>query len=47
MKTDEWNKYYAEYVRIHKNDGKDIFQLTNGAIDYCVKRMEVDQLKDK
>ena len=46
METEEWSKYYAECVRVHKKDGKDIFQLTNCAIDYCAKKMGVGQKKE-
>jgi len=35
----QWDKYYAEYIREHKNDGKDIIQLTNEAINYCMEKL--------
>lgn len=37
--TELWNKYYSEYIQKHKADGKDIFQLTNEAINYCMKKL--------
>ena len=40
---EEWNKYYAEYIEKHKADGKDIFQLTNEAISYCMEKLEIKQ----
>lgn len=34
-----WDKYYAEYIQKHKSDGKDVIQLTNEAISYCMKKL--------
>lgn len=34
-----WKKYYSEYIQKHKSDGKDIFQLTNEAIIYCMEKL--------
>lgn len=47
--TELWNKYYSEYIQKHKADGKDIFQLTNEAINYCMKKLglKVQQITDK
>lgn len=38
-----WDKYYAEYIQKHKSDGKDVFQLTNEAISYCMKKLGLKQ----
>ena len=34
-----WDKYYSEYIQKHKADEKDIFQLTNEAISYCMEML--------
>ena len=34
-----WDKYYSEYIQKHKSDGKDVFQLTNEAISYCMEKL--------
>ncbi len=34
-----WNEYYSEYIQKHKLDGKDLFQLTNDAINYCMEKL--------
>lgn len=34
-----WDKYYSEYIHSHKADGKDIFQITNEAINYCMEKL--------
>ena len=39
---ERWNKYYAEYIREHKKDGKDLFQLTNEAIHYCMEKLGLE-----
>lgn len=36
---ESWDKYYSEYIQEHKSDGKDVFQLTNEAINYCIKKL--------
>lgn len=36
---EKWDKYYAEYIQEHKTDGKDVFQLTNEAIAYCIEKL--------
>lgn len=45
-----WDKYYAEYIQKHKSDGKDVFQLTNEAMNYCMEKltfMGVNNIHDK
>lgn len=34
-----WNEFYSEYIQMHKSDGKDLIQLTNGAINYCMEKL--------
>ena len=36
---EKWEKYYAEYIQEHKTDEKDVFQLTNEAIAYCIEKL--------
>lgn len=38
-----WNKYYSEYIQSHKLDGKDLIQLTNEAINYCMEKLKLDR----
>ena len=42
-----WDKYYAEYIQKHKSDGKDVFQLTNEAISYCMKKLGLKQQRSE
>ena len=41
-----WNKYYAEYIQKHKSDGKDVFQLTNEAINYCMEKLRLGSVTE-
>ncbi len=34
-----WNRYYSEYIQAHKTDGTDVYELTNGAIHYCMQKL--------
>lgn len=34
-----WNQYYSEYIQEHKTDGTDVYELTNGAIHYCMQKL--------
>lgn len=36
-----WDKSYSEYIQMHKADGKDIIELTNEAISYCMERLGI------
>lgn len=35
----QWDMYYAEYIQNNKNKGLDLFELTNGAILYCMDKL--------
>lgn len=41
-----WNKYYAEYIQKHKSDRKDVFQLTNEAINYCMEKLRLGSVTE-
>ena len=34
-----WDIYYAEYIQNNKNKGLNLFELTNGAIIYCMEKL--------
>lgn len=36
-----WNRYYSEYIREHKADEKNVIQLTNEAIAYCMEKLDL------
>ena len=42
-----WDKYYAEYIQKHKSDGKDVFQLTNEAINYCMEKLTFSEERER
>lgn len=39
---EKWNEYYSEYIQRNRLDGKDLIQLTNEAINYCMERLGLD-----
>lgn len=38
----EWDKYYSEFINLHRNEDMDLFQLTNGAINYSMKKLGLE-----
>lgn len=36
-----WDIHYGRYIQKHKEDKKDLFQLTNEAIAYCMEQLEL------
>lgn len=35
----QWDMYYAEYIQNNKNKELNLFDLTNGAILYCMEKL--------